>query len=268
VVSTGATTRAFRSRAVNGERLLGTVVASPDIALAEIVAAHFDFLWIDLEHSALHVRDVQSLCIAARASGCATLVRVSQPASGLLTALLDAGVNGVIAPRVDDVAVAAGFAARLRYPPDGSRGFAHRRATAFGLDGRDAAAADNAPLCMIQIESGQAVQRAEELARVPGIDGLIVGPSDLAFDLGLDPSVTSTELLAAVEAVQAAAARAGKICGLAAGGDNDAVAQALGDTTTLLAYSADVRIYAAAIEAAASSMTQAWRAVAPAHAPS
>src|ERR1700722_9007247 len=76
-----ASALSFRARASRGERVLGTVVASPDLALAEMVATNFDFLWIDLEHSPLTVRDVQSLCIAARSSRCATLVRLPDVSS-------------------------------------------------------------------------------------------------------------------------------------------------------------------------------------------
>ena len=252
-------TQAFRSRALRGDKLLGTVVASPDIALAEVVAAQFDFLWIDLEHSALTVRDVQALCIAARASRCATLVRVPLAASALLTALLDIGVDGVIAPRVEDLEVASAFAAGLRYPPDGSRGFAHRRATAYGLDGRPTSP-DHAPLCLVQVESRTAVQRADALAAVPGVDGLVIGPNDLAFDLGLDGDLRAPELLAAIGEVQAAAGRAGVLTGLAAGGERELIADVLGSTSTLLAYSADVRMYAQAVESSATAMRAAWTA--------
>lgn len=252
-------TQAFRARALRGDKLLGTVVASSDIALAEVVAAQFDFVWIDLEHSALTVRDVQSLCIAARASRCATLVRLPLAASALLTALLDIGVDGVIAPRVEEVEVAAAFAAGLRYPPDGSRGFAHRRATAYGLDGRPTSP-EHAPLCLVQVESRVAVERAAALAGVDGVDGLVVGPNDLAFDLGLDGDLRSPELLAAIAAVQSAARDAGVIAGLAAGGDRKLVADVLGGFSTLLAYSADVRMYAQAVESSATAMRAAWTA--------
>lgn len=259
-----AMTRAFRERALAGERLLGTVVACHDLALAEIAAARLDFLWIDLEHSPLAIRDVQDLCIAARAAGCPTIVRVGHPASDLVTVLLDVGVNGVIAPRVEDPTVAAAFAASLRYPPHGTRGFAPRRATGYGLDHAGSSTADDAPLCLIQIESARAVERAEEIGRVEGVDALIVGPNDLALDLGVDQDLTTPELLAAIDAVHVAAARAGVVHGVAAGGPPDVVARTLGDTATLLAYSADVRIYAQAIDAAAASMAERWSAVAPA----
>lgn len=246
----------LRARIAAGERMLGMVVACGDPALAEMLAMHLDFLWIDLEHSALDIKDVQSLSIAARASGAAAIVRVPDAGSALLTALLDIGVDGVIAPRIEDVASAKRFADKLRYPPEGSRGFAHRRRTSFGLDG---AAAEQAPLCLVQIESAAAVAEAAQIARVSGVDGLIVGPSDLALDLGIGQSLDSPELLQALRAVQQAASEAGVIVGLAAGGEVEVLRDALGAASTLLAYSTDVRIYAAAVQAATSTIAAAWR---------
>lgn len=246
----------LRARAERGERLLGTVVACPDLALAELLAMHFDFLWIDLEHSALDVRDVQNLSIAARASGAAALVRVSDADSAQLTALLDVGVDGVIAPRIEDVASARRFAAKLRYPPNGSRGFAHRRRTSFGLDGD---AAEHAPLCLVQIESAAAVEQAHQIACVEGVDGLLVGPADLALDLGVGQQLDSPELRQALTNVEQAAQAAGVIAGIAAGGQADVIVEALGAHSTLLAYSTDVRIYAAAVQEAAARMALAWR---------
>jgi 2-keto-3-deoxy-L-rhamnonate aldolase RhmA len=245
----------LRLRALAGEKLLGTVIASPDQALAEVAAAHFDFLWIDLEHSPLTIADVQSLCIAAAACSCGTLVRVRHPHSELLTALLDLGVDGVIAPRVEDPAVAASFAASLRYPPQGTRGLAARRASRYGLAPR----AQDAPLCLVQIESRLAVRNAQQIAEVDGVDGLIAGPADLACDLGVDQDLSSAKLLAALGEIRLAAARAGVISGLAAGGSGELIAGALGETSTLLAYSTDVRIYAQALAAAASSIARAWQ---------
>jgi 2-keto-3-deoxy-L-rhamnonate aldolase RhmA len=257
----GLVTRAFRADVLAGRRLLGTVIASPDPALAELAADRFDFLWVDLEHSALTIGDVLRLCIAARASGCPAIVRIPHPASELLPALLDAGVSGIVAPRVDDPAVAAAFAAGLRYPPHGTRGVADRRASGYGLVPR-AMAPDEAPVCLVQVESGLAVRRAEELAGVEGVDGLIVGPNDLAFDLGVPPGLETPELLTAIDSVRRAAARAGAVCGLAAGGPLDAIVRALGDDATLLAYSADVRIYARALADVASQVAERWPATA------
>ncbi|MCW2951323.1 MAG: 2-keto-3-deoxy-L-rhamnonate aldolase [Conexibacter sp.] len=250
----------FRERVVARERLLGTVIACPDLALAELAASRLDFLWIDLEHSPLTVRDVLGLSIAARAGGAATLVRLARADSEVLTALLDAGVDGVIAPRVESAAVARELAAAVRYPPDGTRGFAQRRASAFGLD-RPAPRARPAlepPLCFVQIESRRAVEAADAIAATAGVDGLIVGPADLAGDLGIAQELSDDRLRAAMASVQRAARAAGIVSGLAAGGAPDDVAALLGEDMTLLAYSADVRLYADAMARASAGISRVW----------
>jgi 2-keto-3-deoxy-L-rhamnonate aldolase RhmA len=250
----------FRERVVARERLLGTVIACPDLALAELAASRLDFLWFDLEHSPLTVRDVLALSIAARAGGAATLVRLARADSDLLTALLDAGVDGVIAPRVESPAVARELARAVRYPPEGRRGFAHRRATAYGLVApapRRRPVAES-PLCFVQVESRRAVEAADAIAATPGVDGLIVGPADLAGDLGIDRGLRDPQLRAAMATVQRAARRAGIVSGLAAAGVPNDVADLLGEDTTLLAYSADVRLYADAVARASEGMGDAW----------
>lgn len=241
----------FRELVRGGERVLGTVVACPDLALAEAAAAHLDFLWIDLEHSPLTVSEVLGLSIAARAGGAATLVRLPHVDSELLQVVLDLGVDGVIAPRVESAAAARALAAAVRHPPIGTRGFAHRRASGFGVVA--ALGSEEPPLCFVQVESRAALAAADALAATPGVDGLIVGPNDLAGDLGLPQALDGPELRAAMTEVARAAAATGVLSGAAAGGDPALVREFLGDGPTLLAYSADVRVYAEAMARAMAS---------------
>src|SRR3954452_22048425 len=114
---------------------LGTVITLPDVALAELTASAVDFVWIDLEHGALDRRDVQPLAIAARSAGAESFVRLPSAGDTALGPVLDAGVDGVVVPRVEDAAAAEAVVRRLRYPPLGSRGIAARRASGYG--GRD-----------------------------------------------------------------------------------------------------------------------------------
>lgn len=246
----------FRARVRGRERVLGTVIACPDLALAEAAAAHVDFLWIDLEHSPLSVQEVLGLAIAARAGGAGTLVRLPRVDSELLQVVLDLGVDGVIAPRVESAAAARELALAVRHPPAGRRGFAHRRASAFGVG--EPLGGDEPPLCLVQVESRQAVAAADGIAATAGVDGLILGPNDLAGDVGVAQDLARSELRDAMAAVASAAARAGTVAGAAAGGDPELVCDFLGDGPTLLAYSADVRIYAEALERAAVRMAGRW----------
>lgn len=246
----------FRARVRAGERVLGTVIACADLALAEAAAVHLDFLWIDLEHSPLTVQEVLGLSIAARAGGAATLVRAPRADSELLGALLDLGVDGVIAPRVESPIAARDLADAIRYPPFGTRGFAHRRASGFGVS--PSLGGDEPPLCLVQIESRAAVEASDQIAATPGVDGLILGPNDLAGDLGVPQDLTGAQLRAAMTSVARAAVRAGTIAGVAAGGDPAVVRDFLGDGPTLLAYSADVRLYAQALAETAATVSASW----------
>lgn len=247
------TTAALRERLRSGDALIGTVLTIGDAGLAELAATPFDFVWIDLEHGALTVRDAHELSIAASSADCATLVRLPRAGSELLPALLDAGVDGIVAPRVKSAGEAVELGARMRHPPAGSRGFAHRRWNRWGQAGDR----HGTPTCMIQIESRDAVEAAAEIAAVRCVDALVVGPADLALDLGVPPALDGPELRSAIAAVHEAARRAGIAAGVAAGGDPAILARVLAGDSQFVVYSADVRLYAEAIAAAATAARSA-----------
>jgi 2-keto-3-deoxy-L-rhamnonate aldolase RhmA len=227
--------------------MVGTVVTLPDVALAELTASFFDFVWIDLEHGALDAADVQPLAVAARAAGAACFVRVPAPGDSALGRALDAGVEGVVVPRVERAADAARAVERLHHPPRGSRGTAARRASAYGLAGTTG----EAPSCVIQIESAAGVEAAGELAGVEGVDALVVGCADLALSLG-EPAVSaSPRLREAVAAVQLAAADAGIESGVAGPDDPELLSRLAGGRADMLVLGADVRLYARALDTAA-----------------
>lgn len=236
---------------------LGTVLASPDPALAEMVAEAFDLAWIDLEHGPLDVRDVLRLSLALRAGRCAALVRLSGSRFERLDAVLDCGVDGVVVPRVETAAEAAAVVAQLRHPPHGRRGHALRRAAGYG---RRAHAGVG---CLIQIESGPAVAAAAAIAAVPGVDGLVVGTADLALALGVDLDLHSPAMRRALADVRDATEAAGVAFGLATGGDPADILDAVGRRPDLVVYSADVRMYVDAIDAARRRLDDALCVPAP-----
>jgi 4-hydroxy-2-oxoheptanedioate aldolase len=225
--------------------VVGTVVTLPDVGLAELTAHAVDFVWIDLEHGALSARDVQPLAIAAHAGGAASFVRLGWTDDPALGPTLDAGVDGVVVPRVESVEQAAGVVERLRHPPRGSRGVAARRASRYGLgEARPAEA-----VCLVQIETAEGVERAEAIARVESVDALVVGCADLALDLG-EQLLESERFGAAVEEVQRAAALAGIASGIAGPDDPELLMRIAGGRSSVLVLGADVRIYASALCAA------------------
>jgi 2-keto-3-deoxy-L-rhamnonate aldolase RhmA len=239
---------ALRTRLTAGEVLVGTVVTLPDVALAELTAYLADLVWIDLEHGGIGPGELQPLGIAARAGGAAALVRLGGARDGALGAALDAGAEGVVVPRVESAAEAELVVERLRYPPRGSRGFAARRASAYGME--PVAAAD--PVCMVQVESARAVDESRAIAAVDGVDALVVGCGDLALALGENSRSPSQRLREAVGEVQHAAEAAGVASGIAGPDDPELLVELADGRSTVLLLAADVRIFARALEGALS----------------
>ena len=220
--------------------MVGTVVSLPDAGLAELTASVVDFVWIDLEHGALSGRDVQPLAIAARSAGAASLVRLRAFDDVALGPALDAGVDGVVAPRIQRVAEVEQLVERLRYPPRGSRGLAARRASAYRGTAGD-------PLCFVQLESRAAVDRAAEIASVEGVDAVVVGCSDLALDMGEELAQGWPRCRDAIAQVTRACSEAGIASGVAGPDDPGLLLELAGGGASLLVLGADVRIYARAL---------------------
>ena len=198
----------LRERIAAGETLLGTFLDLGAPLPAEIAAAAgFDWLVLDLEHGA-GGRDatLAQLHAAARVP---VLVRIPSAASEELGWVLDFGAAGVVVPRVEGAAEAAAAVGRTRY--DGARGV-HLgvRAAGFGLDAGYLGRADSERVAMVQVETRGALEEAAQIAALPGVDVLFLGPYDLGHALGLPPGPESAEMLAVAERVAAAAREAGK----------------------------------------------------------
>ena len=234
----------FDRRLRTRELLVGTVLTVPSVALAELVAEPVDFVWTDLEHGALGAADVQPLAIAARAARAALLVRLTHADAPGIGAILDAGADGVVAPRVESADGAAALVERLRHPPRGTRGFAARRGSGYGRHGSPAAD----PLCLVQIESPRGVEASAEIAAVDGVDALVVGCADLSHSVGQGGRLRSPVVVDAIERVQFAAAAAGIPSGIAGPDDPVLLTELAAGRSTLLVLSADVRIYARAVD--------------------
>jgi 4-hydroxy-2-oxoheptanedioate aldolase len=216
------------------------VISLPDVALAELTASFVDFVWIDLEHGALSARDVQPLAVAARAAGAESFVRLGSASDAALGRAIDAGVDGVVVPRVESAGDAEGVVERLRRPPRGSRGMAVRRAASYG---RDRLLAE--PRCVVQIESEAGATEAERIAALDGVHALVVGCADLAADTGEKLDAGAPRLREAIARVRAACADAGLAFGLA-GPDNVELVEELGSADVAI-LGADVRIYSRAL---------------------
>lgn len=208
--------------------LLGTVLSLGGALYAELLARHFDFVWIDLEHAALGLAEMQDAVIGVQAAGATAFVRV--PPEVPFSPILDAGADGIVVSRVTSASHAEQLVRRTRHPPEGTRGYGPRRLAVWPRTER--------PLCVVQIEDLAGLHASAQIARVEGVDALVVGVADLSFELGEPLALEAPPLRAAVDAVRDAAAAAGVRFGIA-GLPVDQAARAAAD---LVVVSSDVRL--------------------------
>lgn len=174
----------LKARLTAGERVLGVLLRMPAEELVEMVAvAGFDFVLLDGEHGPADVVELRRHIAAAELHGLPVLVRVGSAEPALVLRAIDAGAVGVVAPHVDTPEQAAALVDSAHYPPLGHRGFAtYGRAGGFGLvDPREHQERMLAETLVFgMIESPDGVRRAEQIAVVDGLDGIMVGVADLA----------------------------------------------------------------------------------------
>jgi 2-keto-3-deoxy-L-rhamnonate aldolase RhmA len=180
-------------------------------------AAGHDWLFIDMEHGAFSQDDVAQICIAALPAGITPIVRVCAGALDEGTRALDNGAAGVIVPHVDTIDQARRIAAAYRYPPLGSRSWGGP-SVLFGYKApgnAEAQAAINPEILVVaMIESTEGVTNAGAIAAVEGIDGLLIGTSDLTAELGISGQILHPRVEEAYRIVGAACRQAGKFLGM------------------------------------------------------
>ncbi|MDN3497057.1 aldolase/citrate lyase family protein [Planococcus sp. APC 4015] len=225
----------LRARAEAGERLIGVLLRMPGEELVEMASvAGFDFVLVDAEHGPADVIALRQHIAVAAIHDVPVIVRVGEDDPGAILRALDQGAQGILAPHLDSAAEAAAVVAASHYPPLGARGFAtYSRAGRFGetdpLAHRDWFLANTLVLGMI--ESPAAVAVAEEIAATPGLDGIMIGPADLAAASGPH----DLPLAEATAVVNAAIARAGALR-MDIVGTTEAAAAAFADGAQLVVY--------------------------------
>jgi 4-hydroxy-2-oxoheptanedioate aldolase len=150
---------------------------------AEIMAAQgYDSVSIDVQHGALDYASVLPMFQAMRASGAVLMARVPWLEPGIIMKMLDAGAYGIICPMVNTAAQAAEFVSYMRYPPLGQRSFGPTRVS-FSAGANYGAEANSEILAFAMIETKEGIGNLAAIAATPGLDGIYVGPADLALSL-------------------------------------------------------------------------------------
>jgi 2-keto-3-deoxy-L-rhamnonate aldolase RhmA len=158
--------------------------------LIEIVGMHggFDAVWLDQEHGALSIEQIEQGCRSARATGLDSFVRLSVTGYASVMQPLEAGAGGIMAAQVRNAAEVRDIVRWAKFHPEGLRGF-----NGTGIDGNYGtlpfreymARANDETFVAIQIENSEGLGQVEEIAAVPGVDILFVGPADLSQSLGV-----------------------------------------------------------------------------------
>ncbi|MDP4026065.1 4-hydroxy-2-oxoheptanedioate aldolase [Methylobacterium sp. NEAU 140] len=199
-----------------GRQQIGLWCSLPSAYAAEAVAGSgFDWLLLDTEHSPGDPLTVLPQLQAVAPYPVAPVVRPVSNDAVLIKRFLDLGAQTLLIPYVQDADEARAAVAATRYPPEGIRGVSSlTRATRFGrVQGYAKRAADEICL-LVQVETRAALDRLEEIAGVEGVDGVFVGPGDLAASLGHAGEMGHPEVVAAVEEAITRTRAAGKPAGV------------------------------------------------------
>lgn len=174
----------------------------------------FDWIGIDLQHGTATLDGLSGLLRACELTRTPALVRTSGHSAGEIGRALDAGAAGVVVPMVESAAQAAAVADACAFQPRGVRSSGASR-SAFAAprllepEGR--------VLCLAMIESTAGLANADAIAQVDGVDGIFLGPYDLALSLGAPAGATDPSTLEAMARVLSVARRHGKLTGAFSG---------------------------------------------------
>lgn len=197
----------LKKKLKNRELTFGSWVTIGHPAIVEIMAgAGFEWLTIDMEHSAISLESAQVLITTIQAKGMAALVRVSSNDPIQIKRVMDAGADGVIVPMVNSKEQAEQAVSSVKYPPKGKRGVGLYRAQDYGFgfeSYRNWLAAES--VVIAQIEHIDAVRNIDRILSVQGLDGIIVGPYDLSGSMGKPGEYDLPEVVEALDLVVGAA---------------------------------------------------------------
>jgi 4-hydroxy-2-oxoheptanedioate aldolase len=206
----------FKHAIAAGKQQIGLWCTLPSTFTAEALATcGFDWLLFDTEHSPGDPLTVIEQLQAVAPYPVTSIVRPANNDAVLIKRFLDAGVQTLLIPYVQNAAEANAAVQAMRYPPDGIRGVAGiTRATRYGMIA-DYARRANEELCLlVQVETVAALDEIESIAAVDGVDGIFIGPADLAASMGYPGEPGHAEVKSAIENAIKRISKTGKPAGI------------------------------------------------------
>lgn len=215
---------AFKHALAAGKTQIGLWCSLASPISAEILGdAGFDWILIDGEHAPNDPYLVMQQLQAAQAGTATTVARVAWNDAVQIKRLLDVGVSSILVPYVQNEEEAAHAVAAVRYPPRGVRGVAtNNRATRYGRIGDYAKKADAEICLLVQAETAQALARIEAMGKIDGLDGIFIGPADLAASMGHLGDARHPEVRQAIDDAIRRIRKTGKAAGILTGHLEDA----------------------------------------------
>jgi 4-hydroxy-2-oxoheptanedioate aldolase len=207
----------FKAALARDEVRVGLWLALADPSAAEVCATSgFDWLLIDAEHGPYHLRTMLDVLRAVAPYPSHPVVRIPSHDPALIKQVLDIGATTLMVPMVETAGQARELVRATRYPPAGIRGVGSilARASRWG-DREDYLQVANDRQCLLlQVESATAAANAEEISAVEGVDGVFIGPVDLAASMGHLGQPAHPDVVAVIDAAIKAIRRAGKAPGI------------------------------------------------------
>lgn len=183
------------------EQMIGVFATLGSPTLTEQLAGTgFDWILLDTEHSPNELPDLVAQLQALAAFDVHALVRPAWSDPVLIKRVLDVGAQSLLVPYIESAGAAADAVRATRYPPAGIRGVSGgSRAARYGRDAEYLRTADDQICVLVQIETVRGLRELEAIAAVPGVDGIFIGPNDLAASMGHLGDATHPDVIAAVD---------------------------------------------------------------------
>ncbi|MBN9672277.1 aldolase/citrate lyase family protein [Roseibium aggregatum] len=206
----------FKARLKSGETQIGLWLGLGDPSVAEL-ASHtgFDWLVIDGEHGPNGLRDVLAQ-LRAIGDRCSPVVRVRNDDRAEIKQMLDVGAQTLLVPMIETAAQAAEVVRSIRYAPRGARGVgaALARASSYNAIPDYLQTAETELCLLLQVESTKGIEALDDILQVEGVDGVFIGPADLAADMNHLGKPDAPEVQAVVNDALTRIRAAGRAAGI------------------------------------------------------
>ncbi|MGV2290120.1 4-hydroxy-2-oxoheptanedioate aldolase [Trinickia sp. YCB016] len=206
----------FKAALKAKQRQIGFWLSMADAYLSEVSAtAGFDWLLIDSEHAPNDLRSILAQLQAVAPYRAEAVVRPVNGDPSLIKRLLDIGARNLLVPMIDTADEARAVVAAVRYPPHGVRGVgsAVGRASRWSARGDYLDVADDEACVLVQAETKTALENLQAICEVDGVDGVFIGPADLAASMGYRGKAGHPEVQQAIDAAIRTIVASGKAAG-------------------------------------------------------